>query len=596
MLNTKFITFNFRANHSLDVVSNLKMTLKRTITYLLPFVLVSLWSTNIIAQIDHKDLGAKVDSIFLASLGEQTPGAAVAITINGELVLSKVYGMANMEHKIPITQETKFHLVSASKQFTAYAILKLEKEGLLSLNDNIHKYLPELLDFDITIEQLLTHTSGLRQQTHLESMVGYWEGQVLAQGRALQLIFAHQELNFKPGSKFRYSDSGYTLLAEIIKRVTDEPFERWMQENIFDTIGMNKTSIVTSYKTIIPNKAEPYDSNRDGFYRDSGGLWYFHGGTGVYSTAVDLSKWLAFIESPKSEDYDIVSRMEQRTILNNGDTIPWGLGLIINEGVGGEERIWHSGDSPGYHAWVGRYPSVGLGIVVLTNLNSFQPEFAADEIAELFIQKKEPKTTEIVIKKSKFESNILDELVGWYEVDPFAIWYIGDLWQFWQEGNSLFFAPEQGTAIALHAISDSTFYVENDTVLVSFDRNKQGNFDSLTLTEPYGIYTAQKIADNSSTFEISMADELIGKYYSEEVKTEYEIFISDNQVMVRHNSPQSNRRWYDFGLQAMYQDFFMSKKSFFKYVLFERNFEGKVIGLRVTSRDKRVENMWFEKR
>jgi CubicO group peptidase (beta-lactamase class C family) len=572
------------------------MTLKRTITYLLSFVLVSLSSTDIIAQIDHKVLGAKVDSIFLASLGEQTPGAAVAITVNGELVLSKVYGMANMEHQIPITQETKFHLVSASKQFTAYAILKLEKQELLSLNDNVHKYLPELLDFDITIEQLLTHTSGLRQQTNLESMVGYWEGQVLAQGRALELIYAHQELNFEPGSKFRYSDSGYTLLAEIIKRVTDQPFEKWMKENIFDTIGMNNTSIVTSYKTIVPNKAEPYDSNRDGFYRDSGGLWYFHGGTGVYSTAVDLSRWLAFIELPRGENYDIATRMEQRAILNNGDTIPWGLGLTINEGVGGEERIWHAGDGPGYNAWVGRYPSVKLGIVVLTNLNSFQPELAADEIAELFIQKKEPKATEIVINKSKFESHILDELVGWYEVDPFPIWYVGDKWQFWQEGDSLFFAPEKGAVVPLHAISDSSFYAENGIVTISFHRNKQGFFDALTLAEPYGIYTALKIADNSYNFQVSMADELIGKYYSDELKTEYEIFILDHQVMVRHNSPQTNRRWYDFSLQSMYQDFFMTKHSFFKHVLFERNLEGEIIGLRVTSRDKRVENMWFKKR
>ncbi|MCW5518134.1 serine hydrolase domain-containing protein [Muriicola sp. Z0-33] len=572
------------------------MTLKRTITYLLSFVLVSLSSTTLIAQTDYKDLGVKVDSIFLASLGEQTPGAAVAITLNGDLVLSRQYGMANLEHKIPITEETKFHLVSASKQFTAYAILKLENQNLLSLNDNVHKYLPELHDFGITIEQLLTHTSGLRQQTSLESMVGFWDGQILAQGRALELIYGHQELNFSPGSKFRYSDSGYTLLAEIIKRVTDQPFDIWMQNNVFGPIKMSNTSIVTNYKKIVPNKAEPYDINRDGYSRDSGGLWCFYGGTGVYSTAFDLSKWLTFLEYPKGEDSIIVSRMEEKATLNNGQTISWGLGLTINEGVGGEERIWHAGDSPGYHAWVGRYPSAGLGIVILTNLNSFNPEFAADEIAELFIPKIEPSGSQFSVPYDKFESTVLDELVGWYEVDLEPIWYINQgLWEFWQEGDSLFFAPDAGTKIALQAISDSTFYIENDPVLISFHQNKLGVFDALTLTAPEGKQTARKITDGSFKFQPSKAQELTGKYYSPELKIEYEIFTSDEQVMVRHNSPQVNRKWNDFSLQAINQDFMMSNKYFFKYIRFERNSKGKVIGLRVTSGNYRIENLWFEK-
>lgn len=559
------------------------------------FVLVSLSLSNIIAQTGIKELEVKVDSIFLGNFSEQTPGAAVAITVNGELVLSKVYGVANLEHKIPVTEETKFHLVSASKQFTAYAILKLESQKLLSLNDNVYKYLPELHDFGITIEQLLTHTSGLRQQTSLESIVGFWDGQILAQGRALELIYGHQELNFSPGSKFRYSDSGYTLLSEIIKRVTDQPFDIWMQKNVFDPIKMSNTSIVTNYKTIVPNKAEPYDMDSAGYSRDSGGLWCFYGGTGVYSTAVDLSKWLTFLESPKGEDSIIVSRMEEKATLNNGEKIPWGFGLTINEGVGGKERIWHAGDSPGYHAWVGRYPSARLGIVILTNLNSFQPELAADEIAELFITNEDSKATEIPIRNDKFKSAVLDELVGWYEVKPFPIWYVGDLWSFWQEGDDLFFGPEKGFQVLLHAITDSTFYAENGLVTVSFHLNKQGVFDTLTLTEPYGNYIAQKIAEDSNNFHISMAEDLVGKYYSPELKIEYEIFISDEQVMFRHNSPQVNRRWNDFSLQAINQDFMMSNNYFFKYVRFERDSEGKVIGLRVTSENYRVENLWFEK-
>jgi CubicO group peptidase (beta-lactamase class C family) len=559
---------------------------------------VSLSSTTLIAQTDYKDLGVKVDSIFLASLGEQTPGASVAITLNGELILSRQYGMANLEHKIPITQETKLHLVSGSKQFTAFGILKLEKQGHLSLNDEVHKYLPELYDFGtpITIKHLLAHTSGLRQDTHIERIIGYWKGQIMTQSRALELIFSQQEINFEPGSKFNYSNSGYTLLAEVIERITKQSFQKWMQENVFLPIGMHQTIISDHYTKIIPTRAEAYGENDKGYYRESGGLWQFYGGVGIYSTAIDISRWLSFLDSPAEDYSEIVSRMQQQTILNNGDTIHWGLGLTINEGVGGEERIWHAGDGPGYHAWIGRYPNQGLGIVILTNLNSFHPEFAADEIAELFIPKIEPAGSEFSVPNDKFESTVIDELVGWYEVNPEPIWYINQgLWEFWQEGDSLFFAPDAGTKIALHAISDSTFYIENDPVLISFYRNKMGVFDALTLTAPEGKQTARKITDSSFKFQPSKAQELTGKYYSPELKTEYEIFISDHKVMVRHNSPQVNRRWYDFSLKAINQDYFISDKDFFTYVQFERNSEGEVIGLRVTNKLQRVVNLWFEK-
>lgn len=553
--------------------------------------------SGLTGQINPKDLETRVDSIFMATFDRNSPGAAVAITLNGELLLAKGYGLANIEHKAPITPNSRFHLVSGSKQFTAYAILKLEQQGLLSLEDEIHKYLPELQDFGapITIKHLLTHTSGIRQQTTLESMVGFWDGQILAHGRALELIFAHQELNFEPGSKFRYSDSGYTLLAEIIKRVTESPFDSWMQVNVFEPVGMNSTLIVNKYDKIVPDRAEPYNSDRNGYVRDIGGLWYFYGGIGVYASALDLTRWLRYLASPSPKDSALVAKMEQKAILNNGETIPWGLGLIINEGVGGRTKIWHGGDAPGYHAWLGRYPSEGLEIVVLTNLDSFQPDHAADAIAALFVPEHTPATKIPDPVKSEFDPSILDELIGQYETTPYPIWYVSEFWKIWKEGDRLFFSPGVGAQFALRPISDATFQVQDQPLTISFQRDDSGEYNKLSLTGSDGDQTAERISGGSFAFHINSAEELEGMYYSPELKTTYEILILDGKLCVRHHWPQINRRWRDFSVQAIGADYFISEMGFFKLVRFVRNSKGAISGLRVSSNSRRVENLWFEK-
>ncbi|NIO80107.1 MAG: serine hydrolase, partial [Candidatus Aminicenantes bacterium] len=177
----------------------------------------------------------KVDKLFEKWNTIDSPGAAAAIIKDGMVIYRKGFGSAQLEYNIPITPSTVFHVASVSKQFTAMAISMLEAEGKLSINDDIRKHLPEVPDFGktITIRHLLHHTSGIRDQWELLIMAGWRMDDVLTQNHIMELVKRQKELNFSPGERYMYCNTGYTLLAEIVSRASGKPFTQWTQENIF---------------------------------------------------------------------------------------------------------------------------------------------------------------------------------------------------------------------------------------------------------------------------------------------------------------------------------------------------------------------------
>jgi CubicO group peptidase (beta-lactamase class C family) len=189
------------------------------------------------------EANAKVDAIFKAWNTPSTPGASVAVIEQGRVVFEKGYGIANLEYDVPIKPDTVFHVASVSKQFTAMAVVLLELDGKLSLDDDIHKYLPELPDYGsrITIRNLLQHTSGLRDQWQTLGLAGWRLDDVITQGQIQRLLFRQKELNFPPGTRYLYSNSGFTLLAQVVARVSGKPFPQFCAERIFGPLGMRHT-------------------------------------------------------------------------------------------------------------------------------------------------------------------------------------------------------------------------------------------------------------------------------------------------------------------------------------------------------------------
>ena len=261
----------------------------------------------------------KINSIFEEYDNSKTPGLSVGIVQNGKLIFSKGYGMASLEHNIPVNTSSVFSLASVSKQFTVFAILLLEEKGKLSLEDDVRKHLPKLNDYGetITLRQLANHSSGIRSHLQLLGQVGYISDNIITKEDAHQIIYRQEELNFKPGEEFSYSNSGYVLLAEVVEKVSGKPFSLFMKDNIFDPLEMNHSFVMNDYHKIIKNRANSYEIE-NGDYINAPANYSYFGSTGLYTTLIDFSKWASNFSNPKIGNNRIFDKMNTLAALNNG--------------------------------------------------------------------------------------------------------------------------------------------------------------------------------------------------------------------------------------------------------------------------------------
>ncbi len=304
------------------------------------------------AEKSATDIPGKIDQMLAAYSTDENPGAALAVLKDGDIVYSKGVGTANFEYEIPITENTIFHIASVSKQFTAFAIAMLSRNGELSLNDDIRKYIPEIHDFGyvITISNLLNHTSGLRDQWNLLSMSGWKMDDVITKDHILNMIGNQQQLNFVPGDELLYCNTGYTLLAEIVERITGEKFSAWMKKNVFEPLGMDNTLFYDDHTKIVKNRAYSYTfSGKEGYKKRV--LNYANvGATSLFTTATDLTKWIRNFKNPVVGDQRVMALMHKTGRLNNGDHLSYafGQGHNVFRGVeywshGGQTQVTEAG-------------------------------------------------------------------------------------------------------------------------------------------------------------------------------------------------------------------------------------------------------------
>lgn len=351
----------------------------------------------VLGQVTSASNSAAIDELFEPWNREDSPGAAVIVVRGGEVLFRQCYGSAHLEHGIPITPETIFNLASISKHFTAYAVTRLEEQGKLSLDDEIYRYIPELpryntktTDTEITLRQLIHHTSGLRDQDNLMLFGGWRYDDVKTTDHVFQMILRQRSLNFEPGEKYGYSSSGYVLLAEVVQRVTGLTLRDWFHENVFVPLGMNVTHFPKSHQEIVKHRAATYEAVgeisggtlgelQSSTHRDS-----VVGSTGLRTSADDLGIWMRHLLSQRLKEPKFFQRMTERGVLNNGDTIPYGRGLRLGQHRG-LEMVWHGGAVPGTRNAMLLFPQQDFGVAVLSNRNFFSSKQKALAIAELFL-------------------------------------------------------------------------------------------------------------------------------------------------------------------------------------------------------------------
>ncbi|MEQ9375134.1 MAG: serine hydrolase domain-containing protein [Imperialibacter sp.] len=331
----------------------------------------------------------KIDQLMKFALGpdEAVPGATVAVVEDGKVTFSKGYGYANLEYDIKNTPTTIFHVASVSKQFTGFAIAMLADQGKISMDDDIRKYLPEMHDFGekITLNHLVHHTSGLRDQWSLLALAGWRLDDVITREQVLRLIFKQTELNFKPGEEMLYCNTGFTLLAEIVSRVTGQSFAEWTKANMFDPLGMKNTLFYDDHEKIVKGRAYSYYKNDHGELKKSVLSYANVGATSLFTTVEDLALWAVNFENVSVGNDNVMKMMDQRYILNKGDTMGYGFG----QGIGNHKGLvnkTHGGADAGYRTFINRFPEQRFSVIVFSNLASFNPGNIAYQIADIYLK------------------------------------------------------------------------------------------------------------------------------------------------------------------------------------------------------------------
>lgn len=331
------------------------------------------------------DPAKRIDQLMSAMISGDGPGASIAVARDGKIIFSNGYGHANLEYDIHNTPQTVFHIASVSKQFTAFAIAMLADQGKLSLNDDIRKYLPEIHDFGtpIAIRQLIHHTSGLRDQWNLLVMAGWRMDDVITRNQILRLISRQRELNFKPGERHEYCNTGYTLMAEIVSRVSGQPFPDWCKENIFVPLDMQRTLFYDDHERVVANRAYSYQQGSADFRKSV--LNYANAGaTSLFTTVEDLSKWAMNFETAKVGNANVMKMMEEQAILNKGDTLDYAFGQVIGN-YKGLKTISHGGADAGYRSFLLRFPDQRFSVSVFSNLASFNTYLVSHAIADVYL-------------------------------------------------------------------------------------------------------------------------------------------------------------------------------------------------------------------
>jgi len=546
------------------------------------FLLICFHFSLLKAQNTASEIEPQIDKLFSFWNSINSQGASVAVMKDGEIVFSKGYGAANLEYDIPNTPSTVFHVASVSKQFTAYAILLLAEEGKLSLDDDIRKYIPEVPDFGhrITLRHLASHTSGMRDQWNLLAMAGWRLDDVITKDHVLTLVSRQKELNFLPGEEFYYCNTGFTLLAEVVARISDMSFAEFTHKHIFEPLGMKHTLFYDDHEKIVKNRA--YSYYPDPVKMKKSVLSYANvGATSLFTTAEDLCRWAMHLNNPEANNKQVVKQLNTEAKLNDGSTFGGALGQFVTP-YKGLLQIQHGGADAGYRSYISRFPEQNFAVVVLSNHAWFNPNQKALEIADIylkdhFVEKEEQPKAMIMEVESKKNDKQLEEYEAFYWNDKSNYYrkiYLRKDTLRYSRGNS---------ESPLIPIGCNKFQMLNVEVKLIIEFTEEGEMHVI-INDDDPIVSKQYEPQKYSKSELM---EFTGTFYSEELGTSYQILLEEEQLIIWH------MRNGNATMDLIKEDLFTSSAWYIGNIKFIRNQQGAIKGMKVSN--GRVRNLWLEK-
>ena len=327
-----------------------------------------------------------VDEIFAAWDSDGSAGCAVGVTRYGETVLERAYGMSDLEHAVPNTPGTIFEGGSVSKQFTAAAVNLLVIDGVVSLDDDVRRWVPELPDYGspITLHHLMTHTSGLRDWGSVASISGWGrENRSHDHDDVIDILSRQASLNFEPGHEYSYSNSGYNLLAVVVTRASGVPFADFSKTRIFEPLGMADTQWRDDYRRIVPGRSSAYN-RLDGGWEINRPIEDVHGNGGILTTVRDLGIWNQALTDGRLGGDAFLELMHRPGVLTDGSEIRYAGGLMLGD-FGGVRSVTHTGSTAGYRAYLGRFPEQGLSVAMLCNASNVSTSGNGNRVASAFL-------------------------------------------------------------------------------------------------------------------------------------------------------------------------------------------------------------------
>jgi CubicO group peptidase (beta-lactamase class C family) len=493
--------------------------------------------------------------------------------------------MANLEYNVPNEPGTIFHMASISKQFTAYSIVLLARQGKLNLEDDIHKYLtwfPDLKE-KITIRNLLNHTSGIRDQWQLLAISGTRLDDVIKQDHIIKILGKQTALNFKPGEQYNYSNSGFTMLAEIVKSVTGQSLRKFTDSAIFKPLGMNNTHFHDDYTEIVKNRSYSYDRTDTNHFANSILSYSNVGATSLFTNINDMSEWIMNFYDHKVGDQKDIDQLTEKGKLNNGKELSYALGI-----VSGTYRGWrqfsHGGADAGYRTSVSVFPDLKTGFIVFSNVGDFNAGGKADEIANLFIRDTTQKKDEMLKDKKDSAGAILKDTVS---MKKFLGSYISE------DGLQLSFDIKQGKlynhvfgqTFLLAKEQKDTFSILNmPEIKIIF--SLKGNDTNAVAITPDKIYHLKKyIKDMVQPDQLLKA--YVGTYYCPELDCKYGIALKNHRLVL------TNNKYDDTELTLVGTEHLVNDYWWINHLMILRNDKNQIKGFEVNS--GRIMHLLFNK-
>lgn len=456
-------------------------------------------------SVQNDSLETIVDAILEDYAGNNKPGATIGVIKNGKLIFQKGYGMANLEAGVANHPNVAYNIASGSKQFTAAIIASLIQQNKLALTDDIRKHIPQFKDYGkpLTIENLLYHTSGIRDYMVLMWLTGKSFEEPFTNKEAVDMIVQQEKLNFAPGDHCVYSNSNYILLAEIIQRVTGTTLAEYAEKNLFKPVEMNCSGFDTgitecaSYRKI------------DTTYISFNNNYAAYGDGGMVTTLADLVQW----DRTFYDDSTLTQLILKRGTLNNGAMLEYGMGIIVST-YRNEQIHTHPGAFLGFRSEILRFPKKGISIICLGNSSEIDPELITRSIADRYVFSDSKEVNPVKPESKSLSIEQVEALTGTFEVAQDVLIEIR-----YEDGVLTGQASGQPRQI-LYDNGGNSFSIGSTGDLVVFDGIENGKFQKLIVRQKQGNTIAHRLAEVA----VEDHERFTGQYYCKEQNTTYNFY------------------------------------------------------------------------